>query len=169
MCAIIDTNIVGELWEPGGNPAGQGFRRAVEGGRIPLVLGGSKMNQELGLDSPGTATRLKLWIQQLRAAGCLRRESNSTVDTMTRTLELSEGTESHISSNDHHVIALAVLSGVRLLYTNDQKLTYDFGNRQILKLPKGRVYSTRRNDDFNKQRRDLLARPDLCTGPRSCH
>ena len=163
--AIIDTNIVGELWDKGGNPAGQGFRRAVDDGRIPLVLGGSKMKQELGLDSPGTQTRLKAWIQQLQVAGRLRRESDSTVDSMTRRLELGGGSASQIGSNDHHVIALAVLSGVRLLYTNDQKLTSDFRNRQVVEPPRGRVYSTRLNTDFNRRRRDLLARTDLCTGP----
>ena len=169
MCAIIDTNIVGELWDKGGNPAGQGFRSVIDCGRIPLVLGGSKMKQEFGLYKSGTQTRLKAWIRELQVAGRLRRESDDTVDALAKRLKADEETASQMDSNDHHVIALAIVSGVRLLYTNDRNLTSDFGNRHILAPPKGRVYSTRRNTDFNKQRRELLARPDLCTGPRSCN
>ena len=168
MCAIVDKNILGELWDEGGNPAGIGFRKTVEDGKIPLVLGGSKMKQEFRLDRPGKVTRLEVWIQQLQLAGRLRKEPHSAVDAMTQKLELGEGTASQIKSNDHHVIALAVVSGARLLYSNDKDLQKDFGNIQLLGSPKGRVYSTAIGDDFSKQRRNLLARIDLCTRRQSC-
>ena len=168
MCAIIDNNILGELWDEGGNPAGQGFRRIVENGKIPLVLGGSKMKKEFGLDRSGNVTRLKAWIVELQRAGRLTRKSDSAVDSMARELELREESGSKIKSNDHHVIALAVVSGARLLYSNDKELQADFGNRQVMEPPQGRVYSTALTDDFSKKRRDLLARKDLCTRRESC-
>ena len=163
MCTIIDKNIISELWDEGGNPAGQGFRRLVDSGKVPLVVGGSKMKEEFGLDRLDKVSKLKIWIQQLRLAGRLRQESDRMVDAMARQLVLGEGAASQIKSNDHHVIALAVLSGARLLYTNDQDLQSDFGNGQLMEQPRGRVYSTACNDDFNKRRRSLLARTDLCT------
>lgn len=168
MCAIIDKNILAELWDKGGNPAGQGFRRIVENGKIPLVLGGSKMKKEFGLDRSGNVTRLRAWIQQLQLAGRLRQELDSAVDAMARELESGERSASQIKSDDHHVIALAVVSGARLLYSNDKDLKTDFGNRRLMDPPQGRTYSTALTDDFDKQRRTLLARTDLCTRRGSC-
>ncbi|MDE0306934.1 MAG: hypothetical protein OXI87_18940 [Albidovulum sp.] len=45
-------------------------------------------------------------------------------------------------SNDQHVLALARISGARLLYTNDQKLMDDFKNTELVSTPKGKVYRT---------------------------
>ena len=46
-------------------------------------------------------------------------------------------------SNDQHVIALAIVSGARLLYSNDRRLQRDFKDRRLID-PPGKVYSTRR-------------------------
>ena len=83
-------------------------------------------------------------------------------------LESGDGTASQIKSNDHHMLALAIVSGSRLLYSNDKDLQKDFGNIQLLGSPKGRVYSTAISDDFSRQRQNLLARSDLCTRRGSC-
>ena len=168
MCAIVDNNVLGELWDEGGNPAGIGFRKTVEDGKIPLVLGGSKMKQEFRLNRSGKVTRLKAWIQQLQLAGRLRQEPDGVVDAMAQELESGDGTASQIKSNDHHMLALAIVSGSRLLYSNDKDLQKDFGNIQLLGSPKGRVYSTAISDDFSRQRQNLLARSDLCTRRGSC-
>lgn len=58
MCVIVDTNAVGELWDRGNSPAGQRFRRWVEGPGGGLVVGG-QIKQELESSS---AAR---WLQEL--------------------------------------------------------------------------------------------------------
>ena len=44
-------------------------------------------------------------------------------------------------SNDLHVIALARISGARLLYSDDKKLRKDFKNKHLVNSPRGKVYS----------------------------
>ena len=163
MCTVVDKSVFGELWDRDGKPAGQGFRKIVESGRLPLAFGGTKIKDEIAPPIPGKSSRMLEWIQQLQSAGRLIRVPDHAVDT--RAHELATGAaiaSSRIRSNDHHVIALAQVSGARLLYTNDKRLTDDFRNPLIIESPRGRVYSTNENSDFNKQRRDLLARTDLC-------
>lgn len=163
MCAVVDKSVFGELWDRGGKPTGQGFRKIVESGRLPLSFGGTKIKHEVAPPIPGKSSRMLVWIQQLQSAGRLIRVPDHEVDK--RAHELASGVataSSQIRSNDHHVIALAQVSGARLLYTNDKRLTHDFGDLQIINSPRGRVYSTNETSNFNKQRRDLLARTDLC-------
>ena len=161
MCAIVDKNVFHELWEQGGTPAGQGFRRVIESGRIPLAFGGTMLRHEVA--TPGKSSRMKAWIQQLQSAGRLVRVADDEVDQ--RTQDLSSGdtaTSSFVRSDDPHIIALADISHARLLYTNDKDLTDDFRDPRIIKSPRGHVYSTNETSEFNKRRRDLLARTDLC-------
>lgn len=48
--------------------------------------------------------------------------------------------EDVFKSNDSHVLALAIASGARVLYTGDQKLIDDFKNKEIVDGHKGKVY-----------------------------
>ena len=66
-------------------------------------------------------------------------------------------------SNDLHVLALALVSGARLLYTNDTALIDDFGNRDIVARPRGKIYTTAQVTDAHRR---LLAARDLCRMPR---
>ena len=163
MCAILDLNIVSQLWEGGGNSAGQGFRKAIDSGKIQLAFGGSQLKHEVKRIS-GKSSLFRPWFQQLEAAGRVKRVPDGDVDM--RTQELVSGRDASaaiIRSDDHHIMALAQISGARLLFTNDKRLTDDFGNPQIIEPPSGRVYSTNLTTDFSKQRRELLARTDLCS------
>jgi hypothetical protein len=45
-----------------------------------------------------------------------------------------------IRSDDPHILALAVISRCRLLFSNDQALIRDFKNTTLVPPPKGRVY-----------------------------
>ena len=69
-------------------------------------------------------------------------------------------------SNDLHVLALALVSGARLLYTNDTALIDDFGNREIVTRPRGKIYTTAQNADVTDAHRRLLGARDLCRMPR---
>ena len=65
-------------------------------------------------------------------------------------------------SDDPHILALAQVSDVRLLYTNDGDLQQDFGNKSLIDNPRGKVYSTRRTRNFTATHKGLLSRTDLC-------
>ena len=67
-------------------------------------------------------------------------------------------------SDDEHVLALARVSGARLLFTNDRDLQEDFRNRQIIAGTRGRIYTTVDYSDVRPTHRDLLNRSDLCDG-----
>jgi len=44
------------------------------------------------------------------------------------------------TSNDHHILALAIATGARTLATNDNALATDFKNKQIIDRPRGSIY-----------------------------
>ena len=50
-----------------------------------------------------------------------------------------------IVSDDPHVLALARVSGARLLYTNDANLMADFKNKRLIDDPRGSVYTRAAN------------------------
>jgi hypothetical protein len=45
-----------------------------------------------------------------------------------------------LKSDDPHIIALAKVSGARLLCSKDQNLHTDFGNRVFIDKPRGNIY-----------------------------
>lgn len=150
MCAIVDTNAVGELWDGGSSAAGQHFRRWVEGPNGRLVVGG-QIRQELG--SSGAAQ----WLQELDRAGKLTRVDDSRVDRQAASLRSVPASDpGSCRSDDHHVIALAQISGARLLFSNDKDLHKDFKNKRLIDQPSGTVYSTLARKDFTSHRRAQL-------------
>lgn len=150
MCAIVDTNAVGELWDRGSSPAGQRFRRWVEGPSGGLAVGG-QVKQELESSS---AAR---WLLELDRTGKLKRVDDSRVDLQAARLRSVPASDpGSCRSDDHHVIALAQISGARLLFSNDRDLHKDFKNKQLIDQPSGTVYSTLVRKDFTSHRRAQL-------------
>lgn len=159
MCAIIDVNVVSELWDGTGTEAGRAFRQAVDSGRLRLVVGGSRFEAELSR----AGERLRVWLAQLRLSGGMSRVSGPSVDR--RACELAaRPPESNAAcqSDDEHILALAQVSGARLLFTNDRALTRDFKEKRIVDTPRGKVYSTLQTGEVTRTHRDLLRRTDLC-------
>lgn len=156
MCAIIDANVASQLWQNGGTPAGQALRAEIEMGRVPLVIGG-RLREELW----GAGERMRRWLIQLQNAGRLTTMDREEVDRVTKELKSSRG-PTPLTSDDEHVVALAVVSGARLLFTNDTRLSQDFKNPQIVPSPRGRVYTTRLSQKLNGTHRSLLRRTELC-------
>ena len=85
-----------------------------------MVVGG-KLLEELEKSS----AEFIRWGQEAQLAGKMRIVNKSEVDARTEQIQ-SEGT---IRSDDPHVIALAQVSGARLLYSNDGNLQQDFKNK----------------------------------------
>ena len=157
MCAIVDASIKGEILSGSSidpESAGARFREWLESGRGRVVLGGSKLRNEL-FGALGKETR---WWKELKSAGVAIEVDNQDVDS--RSIELAK--MSACVSNDAHIIALAQVSQARLLYSNDWALQQDFRNPELVRNPRGRVYSTRESKKFTAAHRGLLENRELC-------
>ena len=157
MCAIVDTNVANEVFGPGPRPAGEKFLDWINKGSGRLVVGGELL-EEFETRSPG----FREWAAIAVNSAKMRIENKGRVDA--RTEQLCE--DQRLKSDDPHVIALAQLSGARLLYTNDGDLQNDFRNKNLVNNPSGKVYSTEAENNPNKEFRathkKLLGRNDLC-------
>ena len=146
MCAILDANEVGEVFGSNSTAAGKVFFDWIDSGNGCLVVGG-KLLDELGKNS-----LFSRWAAQARRMGRLRVESYRTVNARTDEIVAIRVCR----SDDEHVIALAQVGNVRLLYTNDRDLTDDFRDRSLIN-PRGRVYPHRgTTSNADRQRRYVL-------------
>ena len=154
MCAILDNDVRHQVFGDSQTEAGKFFLDWLTSKkkRGVLVVGG-KLLQELA-DSP----KFNEWLQEAQQAGRTRRISDQEVNNETENLRKQKICQ----SNDEHVLALARVSGARLLFTNDQDLKNDFTNHQIIKGVPGRVYTTVQNRNVTSVHKYLLSRKDLC-------
>lgn len=152
MCAILDNNVVHEVFGPNRPPAGKGFFEWINSGNGSLIVGGKLLAELDGQHE------FKKWRQQARLAGRVRRISDQSVKDKTQSLEETDSCQ----SNDEHVIALAQISGARLLYSNDEKLHKDFVNVRLIDKPRGKVYSTLKNKKFHRTHHRKLLEMNQC-------
>ena len=154
MCAILDANVRNEAFGSNPSEAGLKFFDWLTSGRATLVTGG-KLVQELEKDAP---EKFLEWQQNARLSGKLVRVNDADVQTRANGLARSES----CISDDEHIIALAQISGARLLYSKDKRLAKDFTNKALIDEPRGKVYSTVASKHFTPAHRRLLQRTDLC-------
>ena len=155
MCAIVDASVKGEL-KAGGSPAGVEFLKWLLSGNGVIVLGGTKLREEL-CARPATLRDSRL-IRELKRAAVVREYNDAQVDSLADRLHK----ERACKSDDPHIIALAMISRARLLFSNDPDLHKDFRNKDLVDDPRGSVYSTLRDGRFKQHHQDLLENPDLC-------
>ena len=163
MCAIIDSNSVHEVFGENRHQTGEKFFDWLCGkkGKGRLVVGG-KLRGELHRGSQG----FRGMAEELYASGKLRHISDEKVDAEMNKLD----EQGLCNSDDSHIIALARVTGARLLYSNDKDLKDDFTNHNLINGPRGKVYSTRYmrngNEVIKKYDRSahggLLKNPDMC-------
>ena len=153
MCAIVDANVASEVFGSSPSPAGDRFFDWIERGSERLVVGG-KLLEELETGSPG----FREWARQAELSGTMRVFDESEVGERTEQI----GREGIHTSDDPHVLALAQLSGARLLYSNDRGLRRDFKDTRLINNPAGLIYSTLRSRNFGRSHRQLLGRTDIC-------
>lgn len=153
MCAIVDANAAHEVFGSKPTEAGDKFFGWINQGSGRLVAGG-RLLKELETGSPG----FREWASQVVRAGKMRTLNESEVSERTERIE-HEGLH---TSDDAHVLAVAQLSGARLLFSNDKKLRNDFTNKTLIDNPQGKVYSTLRSKKYTRTHRSLLGRKDLC-------
>lgn len=147
MCVILDNSVVFEVFGDAPSPAGEGFFDWINSGSGRLI-GGGKVMEELS-----RRENFRVWWQQAVLAGLAIRVDDDAVCRETTRLAKQEACR----SNDEHVVALALVGGARLLYTNDRKLQVDFKDRELIDEPPGKVYSTLRSGAFTQSKKRLLA------------
>lgn len=151
MCAILDANVAGQVFGKGRPEPAVKFVQWINAGPERLVVGG-KLSTELA------KTRAREWVRQALLAGRARRVSRSKVDARAKALKK----RGQYRSDDPHILALAQVSGARLLYSNDHLLQKDFKDKRLIDNPRGKVYSTRQHVKFRKSHKQLLGNRDLC-------
>ena len=151
MCAIIDRNAAIVVF--GRNPpeASVEFINWINEGKVKLVVGGKLLDE---LETTGA----REWVHQGINSGLIITENDETVRDMTDKLCKNWP----YKSDDQHIIALAQISGARLLYSHDGDLQKDFGNKKLIDRPRGKVYSTKKIKSFTSAHKRLLGRQDLC-------
>lgn len=162
MCAILDADVVGEVFGRNRSEAGEEFYKWITKGKGRLIASGKL------LDELRVVTRFKEWQQQAKLAGRLIEKDINEVNEKAQYLENMQACE----SGDYHVIALAQVSGARLLYSNDAALQEDFKSKRLIDKPRGKVYSTRENKKapnqkdpkkFTSAKKQLLNNKGLCS------
>lgn len=156
MCAIIDNDVSDELVKKNPSAIGKHFRNWLATRKGKLVVGG-KLLQELQ-----HSAELKRWISARIRAGIVRHVNDKAVD------DLAQEIADTCRSNDAHVVALARISGARLLYTGDRRLMDDFRNKELLGgRVRGRIYNANvGKDTLTDPHKTLLNRTDLCESKR---
>lgn len=152
MCAIVDANVVHEVFSARRTPAGSKFLEWVEKGKGRIVVGG-RLGQELN-----SVEYFRVWADIALNMGWMNGFPWHEVSRRKARLQKTGG----FISNDPDILALAQISGARLLFSNDEKLQKDFRNKRLIDNPRGTVYTTRRSHEFTSTHRRILNKPNLC-------
>ena len=157
MCAIVDTNVISEVIR-GKTEAGIKFKDWLENRKGKLIVGGKHLEELMGDNS------FERWFMEMRRSDVVEQISNELIQIHQSNLDQ----RNDLKSNDSHVLALAIESGARLLYTNDGNLKKDFSNKNIISSPLGKIYTTKEikgqieRGKFRRAHRDLLNNKNLC-------
>ncbi len=97
------------------------------------------------------------WARGIRQAGRLKLFDDGPIDQREGELVAEKARNlKFYQSDDPHILALAQISGARLLYSDDQPLHGDFKDPTLVD-PPGTIYSTLRGEAFGARKRRLLA------------
>lgn len=153
MCAIVDTNVLGKVFGDNPTDAGKFFYDWLNKPRGGiLVTGGTKFKDETN----NNANFARVLRERINA-GRARQVPDADVDAETDRLDAMDKRGAIVcKSNDKHILALAIVSHTRILFTNDGDLQGDFKNSDIIDAPRGKVYTTSMR--MNAQRNMLSAR-----------
>lgn len=150
MCVILDTNSVSEVFGQGKSVAGGTLHNWIMKGGIKLVVGKTileELNNNFFKDWYSTALNKGRVIHISKQE---EYESNEIIKDLLK--------QSKCKSNDQHIIALAQVSGARLLYTQDNDLMSDFK-----KLLRGTIYPRGDTSQLRKDRQAIQKNKKWCT------
>jgi predicted nucleic acid-binding protein len=133
MCLIVDANMASRVFCASPGPDAMPVLKALVKRRTFLVAGGRLSAEYAKL------RQAQRFIAELQRTGLLRLQ-----DARALTIAENHFKRQALVSNDPHILALAHVSGARVLCSHDQKLHQDFTNRRLLQ-PPGRVYQVRKH------------------------
>jgi hypothetical protein len=123
---ILDANVATEF--PLGTPEARAIMDWLQQ-RGRLATGGKNLEELIII------TRIGRLVQELIRAG-----RAFTVDKGELLKCEKKVNVMPLRSDDPHVIALAILSGARILYSKDTDLIQDFKDKSLIKNPRGKCY-----------------------------
>ena len=127
---IVDTNCMAETFSGTCSADLRLVRDCLLSGAGVLTYGGSKLTEEYArIDN---VRRVLLRLDQAGRAQKVTRQLVDNEEAVIRALHICK-------SDDEHIIALARISGARVLCSKDQALHADFKNLTLI-APKGAVY-----------------------------
>ena len=130
MCAIVDASVRDQVFGKKRSEASEFFFDWLNRDTVkPRFVIGGKLLRELSSNDSFVS-----WLQSAQLAGRAKRVPDEEVDSETKELEALN----ICKSNDQHVLALARVSGARLLFADDGDLQSDFGNREIIEWCQGK-------------------------------
>ena len=158
MCAILDANSIHDVFSLSRrSSAGEDFYVHLQQGKMELVVGGEVLRElrEYSRD-------LREWLKEASGRGGRRaRVRHVSLEQMTaRQAELER--TGNLRSDDPHIIALAQVSGARLLYTKDEDLRQDFKDKKFLDNPRGKIYPIGDGRQARHDRQRLRNAKNLC-------
>ncbi len=147
MCVIIDASIASHVFAV---PCEADFQPLWDWIEIKdgKVVYGGELHKELKRLEKTRRRLIQLW----RAGKALQMPDKEVCQK-----ERAVVASGQCRSDDPHVIALARVSGARVLCTNDRNLEKDFGNLDIVPRPKGKIYK-------NADHKHLLQHNRICVG-----
>ncbi len=130
MCIIVDTNkIVNFFKSPQGQDNAPIHRWINEKGGVLVYSKGGKLGKEFN--------DVMLLLDEYYQVGKTTMVSLEKIESQ----EVILNKAAEHKSDDAHILALAKVSGARLLYTEDKVLMDDFRNKKIIDSPRGKIYS----------------------------
>lgn len=137
MClVIVDLNVATRVLLAPADPEYSGVRKAFFGAARPhavLVHGGRLTDEYRGNRALARA------LVELDRAARARVVPDGAVDAAAAEVAAI----GLAGSNDHHILGLALVSGARVLCSEDRALRADFKDRRLIKNPRGKIYSKR--------------------------
>jgi len=130
MCVIIDANVAAEVFASPVQTDYVPLWTWIEHGGGRIVYGG-KNRRELA-----RLTDVRRRLKTLWSAGRAFEIGNRQVAREEKAVVKMNACR----SDDPHVIALARVSGTRVLCTEDQDLQADFKDRELVPAPRGKIY-----------------------------
>lgn len=133
MCIIIDANVLSKFLSdpPDADAAPIHDWIKNKGGTIIFSTSG-KFAAEVGRKA---RERLRVLVQRNVAQRVSAKNFQIDADFL----------KNLIKSDDEHILALARLTGARILYTANRNLMRDFTSKEIIDKPRGKIYSSWKN------------------------
>ncbi len=129
MCAIVDASVASLFFNDPVDPELAPLWTWINERNGILAVGGKLLTDEY--EKVGSAIRA---VRNWERAGLAHIVSESDLASEINTIE------DQCDSDDAHIVALARVSGARILCSSDKALRKDFRNPDLVKAPRGSVY-----------------------------